>query len=67
MELRWYEGQDRRNGERFWWTQRNKNGVCYEIRKVGVQFALRKCGCLEGYHDSLQEAMDAALMDFAMR
>ena len=31
MELKWYENVNTGTGKRFWWTQRDKFGNCFEI------------------------------------
>lgn len=33
MKIKWYETFDYKTGKKFWWTQRDKEGKCFEIRK----------------------------------
>ena len=60
LGLHWYEAMDEKTHERFWWTQRDENGVCFEIRKKSDVFCLYKCEKFTSKHGSLQETMDEA-------
>ena len=44
MELKWYENVNAGTGKRFWWTQRDKLGNCFEIYGKEVR-AFRKRSC----------------------
>lgn len=59
--LKWYESIDvEENGTHYWWTQRNKNGVFFEIRRRFAMFSLLVCGKIYGRYFSLDQAMKEA-------
>lgn len=60
--MKWYETWDARTHKPYWWTQRDVNGVCFEIHKGDDGMRLYKCGTFISKHATLQNAMDAAQM-----
>ena len=64
-KIYWYQTWDARNHEHFWWTQRDENGVCFEIRKKSDGFWLYKCEKFISKHGALQSAMDEAAAQWA--
>ena len=58
-DLRWYETMDERTHSRYWWTQRDKKGVCFEIKQRFAMFKLYRCDTFVGNFFSLQSAMNA--------
>lgn len=60
-KMKFYESYNPYKKIRTWWTQRDKNGRCAEIRKNGNgKFELLICEIYKSTHNSLQEAMDEA-------
>lgn len=61
--MKWYE-TIRPGGDRFWWTQRDKRGVCFTIKRMELsrKFRLLVNNSMENsmVFNSLQEAMNAA-------
>ena len=63
IAVKWYRTWDARTHTHYWWTQRDENGVCYEIRPAygGTDFVLYKCDAkIKNVFNTLQSAMDAA-------
>ncbi len=58
--MKWNETWDYNTRKPYWWTQRNENGICFEIRKNGAKFNLFVCDMFLKQFDLLQEAMDIA-------
>lgn len=60
--VKWYDYKDRRNKQDVWWTQRDANGVCWEIRHepYSSTFKLYRCGSYVSSWGTLDEAMKAA-------
>lgn len=60
--MKWYEYRDRRTQQDVWWTQRDANGVCWEIRRepYSTAFKLYRCGDFVSPWGTLDEAMKAA-------
>lgn len=61
--MKWYENWDYENHEPYWWSTRDKRGICFEIRKKGeyLDLFLGEHEKFISRHSTLQEAMDAAL------
>ena len=61
MTLNWYETYDYGTRRKYWWTQRDANGRCAEIRKNDKgKINLLICETFKSEHNELQEAMDEA-------
>lgn len=61
MMLNWYETWDYKTRRNYWWTQRDTNGRCAEIRNNdNGKFNLLICDICKSTHEQLQEAMDEA-------
>lgn len=60
--MKWYEYKDRRTLQDVWWTQRDANGVCWEVRHDpgSSTFKLYRCDSYVSSHGTLAEAMAAA-------
>lgn len=58
--LKWYENYDIKEKSRFWWTQRDENGVCFEIRHRFAMFSLYVCEKYVGRYFSIDQAMKEA-------
>lgn len=60
--MKWYEYFDITTRERKWWTQRDKNGVCFEIRKNQIThlFHLLVCDEQKEVFQSLSAAQATA-------
>lgn len=60
--MKWYEYKDRRTQQDVWWTQRDANGVCWEIRHAQGSsfFKLYRCGSYVSSWETLDDAMKAA-------
>ena len=58
--MKWYRTWDYKTRKDFWWTQRDVNGVCFEIRQENDGMCLYKCDTLISKHNTLQAAMNAA-------
>lgn len=39
--MKWYEYRDIKTGELTWWTQRDRNGNCFEIRRLLISKKFR--------------------------
>ena len=61
-KIKWYESRETEGGAVYWWTQRDKNGNCYEIRRMSVlnQFRLFVNEIKRSDHNSLADAQRAA-------
>lgn len=60
-ELRFYEEYDYRTKKKYWWTQRDAEGRCAEIRQNDRGFLnLLICDNFKSEHKTLQEAMEEA-------
>lgn len=59
-KLKWYESIDPVENNRYWWTQRDKDGICFEIRHRFAMFSLRVCSRIYGRYFSLDQAMKEA-------
>ena len=61
MMLNWNETWDYKARRNYWWTQRDAEGRCAEIRKNDSgNLDLLICEIYKSTHNSLQEAMDEA-------
>ena len=61
MMLNWYKTWDYKARRNYWWTHRDIEGRCAEIRKNdNGKFELLICEIYKSTHNSLQEAMDEA-------
>ena len=61
MMLNWNEIWDYKARRNYWWTQRDAEGRCAEIRKNdNGNLDLLICEIYKSTHNSLQEAMDEA-------
>ena len=60
--MKWYEYRDRHTQQYVWWTQRDANGVCWEVRHEpgSSTFRLYRCDSYVSCHGTLTEAMEAA-------
>lgn len=59
--LNWYKTWDYKTRRNYWWTQRDTEGRCAEIRKNDKgKFELLICEIYKSTHNGLQEAMDEA-------
>ena len=59
--LNWYKTWDYETRRNYWWTQRDAEGRCAEIRKNdNGKFDLLICEIYKSTHNNLQEAMDEA-------
>lgn len=62
--IEWHESIDSRERARFWWTQRNDDGVCFTIKKGRrrgkTKFFLYKCEVFQVAYDDLHLAMKSA-------
>lgn len=60
--MKWYEYRNPYTGETRWWTQRDKNGNCFEIRKAQASNQLRLFvnETYKSTHDTLIEAQRVA-------
>lgn len=59
--MKFYETYDYNTKHKYWWTQRDANGRCSEIRKNdNGKFELMICEVYKSTHGELQEAMDEA-------
>lgn len=60
--MKWYENRNPFTGETRWWTQRDKEGNCFEIRKAPGSNRLRLFvnDFEKSSHDTLIEAQRAA-------
>ena len=58
--MKWHETYNPNTGARYWWTQRDSRGVCFEIRQIGKRFDLYTCDAFTRSFETLQAAMDAA-------
>lgn len=63
-KINWYESKDP-DGKSYWWTQRDKNGNCFEIRQLFLskRFRLFVNEIIRSDHDSLIDAQ-RAVRDF---
>lgn len=61
-KMKWYNSRDTENGNIYWWTQRDKNGNCFEIRQLFLskRFRLFVNEIKSSDHDSLNDAQKAA-------
>lgn len=61
MKIKWYQNRDLRTGEYVYWTQRDANGVCFEIR-VSCNKPCRFYICEEfkGNYEKIDEAQKIA-------
>ena len=61
MELKWYENVNAGTGKRFWWTQRDKLGNCFEIYgTTEKKFVLFVNGAANSEYGALTDAQKAA-------
>ena len=58
--MKWYEYRNPKSGEIKWWTQRDKNGVCFEVREDGGKFRVFACDLLVRTFHELQSAINYA-------
>ena len=60
--MKWYETWDYKTRKTYWWTQRDKRGICFEIRKNGeyLDLFLGEHEKFISRHSTLQDAMDSA-------
>ena len=59
--MKFYETYDYKTKKNFWWTQRDTEGRCAEIRRNDKNtFDLLICDIYNSNHNTLQEAMDKA-------
>lgn len=59
--MEFYETYDYKTKRKYWWTQRDADGRCAEIRKNdNGKFELMICEAYKSTHSELQEAMDEA-------
>lgn len=60
--LKWYENRNPQTGEHFWWTQRDKDGNCFEIQELPISKRLRLLvnDQKRSDYDTLSEAQNAA-------
>lgn len=59
--MKFYETYDYATKKKYWWTQRDSNGRCAEIRiKDNGKLKLLICDIYTSTHDTLQEAMTEA-------
>ena len=57
--MRFYETYNHHTKKKYWWTQRDVDGRCAEIRKnENGRFDLLICDHYKSTHETLQEAMD---------
>ena len=57
--MKLYETYDYKTKQKYWWTQRDSEGRCAEIRKNdNGKFELMICEIYKSTHNSLQEAID---------
>ena len=55
--MKFYETYDYKTRRKYWWTQRDSEGRCAEIRKNdNGKFELMICEIYKSTHNSLQEA-----------
>lgn len=59
-EIKWNESWDYYAHERYWWTQRDSRGVCFEIRKRNDKFNLCSSAERIGVYGTIDDAMKAA-------
>ena len=61
MMLNWYKTWDYKTRRNYWWTQRDAEGRCAEIRKNdNGKFDLLICDTCKSTHNELQEAINEA-------
>ena len=59
--MKFYETSDRHTKRKYWWTPRDAQGKCAEIRQNdNGTLNLLVCGYFKSTHKTLQEAMDEA-------
>ncbi len=59
--MKFYETYDYKTKKKYWWTQRDAEGRCAEIRRNDKNtFDLLICDIYNSNHNTLQEAMDEA-------
>ena len=59
--MKFYETYDYRTKRKYWWTQRDAQGRCAEIRQNDKGgFNLLICDTFKSEHKTLQKAMDEA-------
>ena len=59
--LNWYKTWDYETKRNYWWTQRDTEGRCAEIRKnENGKLDLFICDTYKSTHNELQEAIDEA-------
>ena len=59
--MKWYEYRNMETKEMVWWTQRDANGICWEVRRSqgSDDFRLYKCeDHIKNYHN-ITDAMNA--------
>lgn len=57
--MKFYETYDYNTKKKYWWTQRDEEGRCAEIRRSDKgAFELIICDFYKSSHSTLQEAMD---------
>ena len=56
--MKFYETYDYKTKRKYWWTQRDSDGRCAEIRKNdNGKFELKICEIYKSTHNSLQDAI----------
>ena len=59
--MKFYETYDYKTKRKYWWTQRDTEGRCAEIRKNdNGEFELLICEIFKSTHTTIQEAMGEA-------
>ena len=59
--MKFYETYDYHTKRKYWWTQRDAQGRCAEIRQNdNGDLSLLICDTFKSVHKTLQEAMDEA-------
>ena len=59
--MKFYETYDYNTKRKYWWTQRDSEGRCAEIRKNdNGKFELMICEIYKSTHNAMQEAMEEA-------
>lgn len=66
-KIKWYEYYDFKTCERVWYTQRDKNGNCFEIRKLQIPacFRLFINDSVKKDYDTLAEAQQVVIAEWA--
>lgn len=63
--MKWYEYRNMETKEMIWWTQRDANGICWEVRRSqgSDDFRLYRCEDHIGNYHNITDAMNAAQED----